>query len=227
MDSEIPLEELNLSRSCIDDVGAAMLVNVLRHIFTLQSLILRGIIGITEKGLCMFADVLKPSSALRLKNLYIGSFHSLSMDDVVIYSYADALANNTSLEVLEFGLYVPKDGLERLADVLCDTSSPMTTYNSNHTLQEFICRRELPPRLMSLLNANKVVTNKAELIHLKIAGFHFIDGDSSAKVFESMSVPIIPSALSWIGRDCDQYTMMHVVLQSMPWLIESATNSNA
>lgn len=56
----------------------------------------------------------------------------------------------------------------------------------------------------------------------KILMQHFADVNKSVDIFGPMEVRVIPTALSWIGRDRLGYALMFHYLHSMPWLLESS-----
>ncbi len=224
MDSEVRLEALNLSRNGIDDLVSGELIILLAKIGTVQSLCLCGMTGVSTNGLCMFANLLRPNSGLRLKELRIGISYPLRRTNKVFYFFVEALANNTCLESLMMcGFDMPDDGEVMLTQILCNTSSIAATYHSNHTLQEFICTPSdcLPREVKVLLKANEH-TNKADVARWKIVARHFNDVECSIRIFDSMSAPMLPNALSLFCRDSCRYAMVNQLLQSMPWLIESA-----
>jgi hypothetical protein len=223
MDSEVRLEALNLSRNGIDDLVSGELIILLAKIGTVQSLCLCGMTGVSTNGLCMFANLLRPNSGLRLKELHIGISFPLRTH-AVFYFFVKALANNTCLESLKMcGFDMSENGWKVLTEVLCNTSSIAATYRSNHTLQEFICTpsERMPREVKVVLKANEH-TNKADVARWKIVARHFNDVDGSIRIFDSMSAPMLPNALSLFCRDRYRYAMVYQLLQSMPWLIESA-----
>ena len=224
MDSEVRLEALNLSRNGIDDLVSGELIILLAKIGTVQSLCLCGMTGVSTNGLCMFANLLRPNSGLRLKELRIGISYPLRRTNKLFYFFVEALANNTCLESLMMcGFDMPDDGEVMLTQILCNTSSIAATYHSNHTLREFICTPSecLPREVKVLLKANEH-TNKADVARWKIVARHFNDVECSIRIFDSMSAPMLPNALSLFCRDSCRYAMVNQLLQSMPWLIESA-----
>lgn len=223
-----PLSELNLSDNDIDDVAAAEFVASLARMSTLVSLNLSGLLSISDDGLSVFADVLKPTFGSKLQQLKLGSMHG---NDEVIPCFAEALRNNSNVISLQFlGFQVSETGLNALVNALCDKSSITSTFSSNHTLRECLV---FPRTLTAVENKLKMMlfmnedTNKADVARSKILDYHLTDNNASIDgVFGHMAAPIIPTALSWIGRDRNEYSMMVHLLQCMPWLLESAAKSN-
>jgi hypothetical protein len=145
------------------------------------------------------------------------------IDDSVIICFADALIGNTSLTTLSFvrhGLSLSEVGRLALANALCDKSSLVNTFLSNHTLQSIsYYRSDVYGDLRSLLDMNEC-ENKFEVARKKILANHF--GDIAClRIFKTMPAPTLPTALSWIGRDQREYSMMYNFLQGMPWPLDS------
>jgi hypothetical protein len=226
--NEIRLKRLDLSDNNIDDLGATMLVTILVNMSALESFTLSNITSISSDGWREFADVLKPRSLskLRVLNLGIGFNAPPQMDDSVIICFADALIGNTSLSELSFHGYELSDVSRcALANTLCDKSSLVNTFLSNHTLQS-IWYVHYHRDLQSLLVMNRY-KNKFEVARKKILATHFGDIDASVRtIFVPMPVPMLPTALSWIGRDRREYSLMYHFLHSMSWPLDSMAISS-
>jgi hypothetical protein len=141
-------------------------------------------------------------------------------DDVVI-CFLDALTGNISLKSFWFHGYNMSDrGRSGVANTLCDKSSIMSTYSSNHTLESFgVENYHNNPDLRSSLVMN-YGKNKMEVARRKILLHHVGDVDACVRVFAPMAVLVLPMALSWIGSNRDEYSMMYWFLLTMPWLRE-------
>jgi hypothetical protein len=230
MDSPaLRLVKLDLSGNNIDDFGAALLARVLAKISTLDSFSLIESPFITSNGWSAFADVLQPSEASNLTELHLGrqlglDFQRIAVDDDVVVCFASALAKNARLKIFRFlGYDISDSGWSALADALCDRSSIIDTYYSNHALQDFCCPRKHPDVLAPLLEMNNN-ENKAEVARRKILVHHFADIDASAHdVFGPMPTALLPTALSWIGRDHREYSMMFRYLKTTPWMFGTLT----
>jgi len=138
-------------------------------------------------------------------------------------AFASALAGNKTLKMLNFECCMDEDssddendnelvterGWEAMSTLLCNKSSIMNTYNSNHTLHS-LCAGDtgadhetmgLPDNLSSYLdlNWNK---NKVEVARQKILQTHFSTDDHNSKmqVFLDMDLEIMPVAIAWMGR---------------------------
>ncbi len=141
------------------------------------------------------------------------------IDDSVMICFSGALIGNTSLSTIWISGYeISEAGRRALANCLCDKSSLINTFHSNHTLQSF-CYSNPDPNLRNsdlffLLGMNRS-KNKAEVTRKKILATHFGDDDACIRIFAPMAAPTLPTALSWIGRDRQEYSIMYHLLHSM------------
>jgi Ran GTPase-activating protein (RanGAP) involved in mRNA processing and transport len=227
MQYENRLKQLDLSGNNIDDVGAAKLVTILVKMSALENFYLCNMTSVTTGGWREFANVVKPTmSTSKLRELNLGRQRfspPLQIDESVITCFADALFGNTSLRTLLFcGYVISEVGLRTLANCLCDKSSLIDTFHSNHTLQSIFCGVAVDEGdLRSLLIMNKCM-NKFEVARRKILAFHFGDGDGDECVrgiFAPLPISSLPTALSWIGRDRREFSMMYNFLHNMPHLL--------
>lgn len=150
------LKSLFLDCNRIDDEGADVLVRLATKTLSLSKLSLWENRSITMERWCAFASLLHTSSSSKLNVLKLGATdHGAAVDDYVI-AFAQALTNNTSLEVLgllgsidenedeyfeDEDLDFPDDeismqGWNAIARTLCDNSSISSICSSNHTLYE-------------------------------------------------------------------------------------------
>jgi hypothetical protein len=229
---EIRLVDLNLSDNNIDDLGATMLVTILVKMSALESFRLCKMTSVSADGWREFADVLKPRSSSKLRVLYLGKPYNApsQMDDSVIICFADALVGNTSLSELSLcNQWISDVGRRALFHTLCDKSSLVNTFLSNHTLQSIYYHRfydAVTGDLKSLLAMNKC-ENKFEVARKKILANHFGDvGACVRRIFAPMPALILPTALSWIGRDRREYSMMYHFLHCMPWPLDATAISS-
>jgi hypothetical protein len=222
-----PLTEIDLSDISIDDEGVAMLVNlVANHMTELRVLSVSGNPDVTPEGWRSFIDVLRPGAASELTILKIGSQFSSEthVDDDIIIGFADVIATNTCLNVLEFDLGVSTRGWNFIANAFCDKSSiENCCYNSNHTLFQINGTEDCPDDVRSLFRMN-FNTNKSEVARRKVLLYHLSDIDSIGLVFGPMAETILPNAISWIGRDRVGLSVMFNLLRSKPSLIPKNTS---
>ena len=213
---------LDLIANNVDDAGARLLARRLGN-STLSQLDLKDCTNITTDGLRAIAVALRSST---LHHILFGPTRGIlddtnedAFDDIMIF-FAEALKFNSSLRLLR-GFSLSDIGCSALANALCDTSSIENTFISNHTLSTLL-NASSNERLAELLCMNTDDWNKASVARKKILKYHFTDVDNCARVFGSMEVKVLPTAISWIGRDNLGFSLMYNFLRSMPWLIKPA-----
>ena len=93
-----------------------------------------------------------------------------------------------------------------MSTLLCNKSSIMDTYNSNHTLQDvgghYAPLHRIPNHLAESLELNKN-KDKVEVTRQKILQTHFSsEADTTSKMQEllDMDLEVMPTAIAWIGR---------------------------
>ena len=88
--------------------------------------------------------------------------------------------------------------LEVVSTLLCNKSSIMNTYNSNHTLHRFC--EYLPDEQDSYLKLNRN-EDKVEVARQKILQIHFSDdATTNIQEFLDMELEVIPTAIAWMGK---------------------------
>ena len=108
------------------------------------------------------------------------------------------------------------DSYEPMANILCNNSSILNTFNSNHTL-EIVCDKwndSLLP-LKSLLQINRENSVKAAA-RLKIIKKHFSGSEINMQPFMEMNLNVRPHAIAWMAKDMHLYEL----LRAMPSLLE-------
>ena len=170
-DRETSFVGLDLGYNCIDDAGAAKLTNILSKMSALVSLNLAFNRSITSTGWCALADLLKPTSAAKLKELTVLDLRGEQSDNDVVICYAEALAGNTSLEKLTFfgQVLVKESGWKALVKAL----------NTNHTLKKIFCSMSRRPEELGILLDMNENENKAEVAQKKIMMHHSSDEEKS------------------------------------------------
>jgi len=206
LDSNLDLEKLDLDRNNIDDEGIQILVRLISTMTSLKSLCLdeNELVSTAGwQGLTEFFQ--RPDFAL--EELSLGENN---VDDDTLIPMTIALVNNKTLQRLnleesfdedtgEYFTLITERGWEALSSLLCNKTSIMDTYNSNHSLNYVYCEL-CPDDLVSLLKLNKN-KDKVEVARQKILQTHLSSGDTS-KMQEllDMELEMIPVAISWIGR---------------------------
>jgi hypothetical protein len=202
------LETLDLSHSwgasiesMIESLASALATND-----NLKELYLNNIAPITSVGWQNFASVLRnPSSGLEQLDL-TGN----AINDDIISAFASVLTNNNQLRKFLTGHYSRNLGQitsvshAAFSRMLCDTSTILNTYNSNHTLTDAdlwslmdrVWYEDIYPLLM--INQDNSVQEAARI---KIIGSHFSRSDINTQVFTEMKLSILPTAIAWMGHN--------------------------
>ena len=109
------------------------LANVLVNNSRLRDLDVRNNTDVTDQGWIILAAILRNlNSALERLDISGSSINS-----GITIAFADALMNNSRLKELylgQFGSRMTSDGNEAFTHLLCNTSSIIETFQSNHTL---------------------------------------------------------------------------------------------
>ena len=221
-DSNLDLVKLDVGGNNIDDDGLQLLIRAASRMSSLKHLHL-GSNPVTLAGWQALSDYLQsPNFALKTLDLIYANIN----DDTVV-ALTSALANNETLRQLDFG-YCDDDGNDLITErgwkavsiLLCNKTSIMNTYNSNHTLKEVAnCEDMHMPFDLNLYLAMNMNKDKAEVARQKILNTHFSttydyydsdtdsDDDDSANAgtseiqeFLDMELEVMPTAISWIGR---------------------------
>ena len=154
-------------------------------------------------------------------------------DDDILVAFAAALANNKSLSSLVMGDIhnrrgngetISERGWSALANVLYDKSSIEATHASNHTLQR-ICYRhdedQLPNNVLAALRLNRNGGTKTEIAREKIIQHHMLTTNSvNIEAFVDLDASVLPSAISWLGRDCIGHSVLYKLCIGLPGVFE-------
>ena len=210
--SSCSLEELY---SQIDDEGAAALVDLLDSLITLKCLKLTHCNVITTNGWRATAHVPQMSSVTTL------DLGGDNINDDTVISFATALASNKCLRNLTLNGREIADGIWRaFTNILCDNSSPQSTYYCNHTLQTIRMNNnwnqmKVPKKIARVLKLNAANEDKVDLARQKIIANHFSASMIDTQAFSVMSVPVLPHAIEWIGRDIVCFSLMYQVSRAV------------
>jgi len=218
-DSNLNLAMLDLSSNSIDDEGMQLLVRLVSSMPSLKCLRLNHNRSVTPAGWQALADYFRsPSfSLVRSPNVALKEVHldENFIDDDALVAFASTLEHNKTLKWLglegtfdeHVNYSITARGLEAVSTLVCNKTSIMDTYNSNHILfvdcydDEEIDQMDLPNVLPLLrLNGNK---DKAEVARQKILQTHFTSEDdvtSNIQEFLDMELEVMPRVVEWIGR---------------------------
>ena len=195
------LQHLDLGSNALDDEGIDALVPALKNCSHLQILRLYDNQSITSKGWKHLASILEaPNSNLLELNLA-----NNTVDDEAAAKIASFLRNNSSLTTLSLdsNSTITEKGWESFSNLLCDTSSVDSTFNSNHVLCHLggmdIDQENMNTNqnlLRSLLDLNKK-EGKKEVAMIKILQCH--DGFDMTPFFE-WEFKVLPLMINWLER---------------------------
>ena len=152
---------------------------------------------------------------------------------------AKSLTKNTQLTELftdGFNWDVSPRGWGALSNILCNKSSIIDTYQSNHTLQR-VCQRNmelvLTDDLQSLLELNRSQQgNRSQpAAAQKIIKTHFTGRCINLKPFVDMELNVLPHALAWIVRNArcgdfaNGFSLLYQFVQNMHLLFECGSDT--
>ena len=185
-DNTSALEKLNLNSDSITNEGVDALTNVLVNNSRLRELEIRYNKNVTAMRWVASSSVLRnPSSALEKLDL-----RANSINDHVMVSFADAMANSSKLIECIFHrdiCHVTSIGFAAFTHILCNISSILTTYRTNHTLDKLCYWEEFPEDVTFLLKLNQECT-ESQAARLKIIMVHFSGCEINMQPFMDMDL---------------------------------------
>jgi len=203
-DSNLDISTLYLDSNRIDNEGMQLLVGILSGMRSLRYLNLRSNLLVTPNGWQSFAQLLQsPNCTLERLELTDNNVN----DDTVV-SFSNALAHNKILRRLicddcydeDNNELIIERGYEAVSALVCNETSIMDTYNSNHTFQYFYCEysSDFPHDLNDYLELNQN-EDKAEVARQKILQTHFSDASNIQELLD-MELEVMPTAIAWVGK---------------------------
>ena len=237
--SNLDLADLNLGSNNIDDEGMQLLIPFVSRMRSLKELRLNDNRSVTPTGWLGLSRLLQsPNSALRQLDLDNNNL----IDDVIV-AFSSALVHNKTLKRLSlYGCLDDDDndliterGWDAISTLLCNKTSIMDTYSSNHILQS-VCfdqynEPDIPFHLKSYLelNGNK---DKVEVARQKILQTYFSDDDTSniqeLLDMELKNIPTViawigwPVAIHWSGMNMSGLSTMYNLMRRLPDLFDSS-----
>eukprot|EP00579_Thalassiosira_antarctica_P013627 CAMPEP_0201938610 /NCGR_PEP_ID=MMETSP0903-20130614/41659_1 /ASSEMBLY_ACC=CAM_ASM_000552 /TAXON_ID=420261 /ORGANISM="Thalassiosira antarctica, Strain CCMP982" /LENGTH=652 /DNA_ID=CAMNT_0048479899 /DNA_START=124 /DNA_END=2079 /DNA_ORIENTATION=+ len=218
------LENLCLSSCGMNDETVSSIANALTNNCRLRELRLSSNNDVTAAGWEAFSTVLQnPNSALEKLDL-----QSNSINDGTMISTANSLVKNNKLkELLLDGNYaISANGWAAFSRVLCNTSSIIATYHSNHILQK-LCQEdmdiELPEDIRSLLVMNREYS-KRQAARQKIIKTHFSCSHMNILSFVEMESKIMPFVLMLMAQNCSMNADMMTCGNGFSLLYQSVQN---
>ena len=172
--------------------------------------------------MAILAVLRSPKSVLERLNLDRNN----PMNDQAIISHADALASNSSLKELELDLCnyssgVTSEGYAALTRMLCNSSSIVSTYHSNHTTEKLCSLSDeckLPEEVKTFLRLNKE-NSKSQAARIKIIKTHLSGCEINMQPFVNMELSIHPHANAWMARDYH----LRIFVRAVPSLLEKVS----
>lgn len=208
-DSNLDLVNLNLCGSTIHDNGMQLLVRLVSNMGSLKYLNLGNNEFVTPTGWQALTGFFE-SPKFVLENI---DLFNIRLSEDTVTALTRALAGNKTLKRLvleecrdeDYIEIMTERGWDAVSTILCNKTSILGTYTSNHTLQyirgdNYI---DLPDCLMSYLKLNEN-KDKVEVARQKILQTHFSgsgnDDKSNIQVLLDMELQMMPTAIDWIGR---------------------------
>jgi len=210
--TNLDLVKLDLGSNSIDDERMQLLVPLLSRMSSLKFLSLSRNELVSPTGWQALEGYLQiPNFALNELELNENNI----VDDALV-AFTTALVQNNTLKRLcldgtydedteEYNSLITEKGWEAVSTLLCNKTSIIDTYNSNHTLQGLSedehDHMNLPNDLLSFLELNEN-KDKAEVARQKILQTHFSISDDTSKLqgLLDTELEMMPTAISWIGR---------------------------
>ena len=208
-DTNLDLVNLSVGSNTIDDDGMQLLMPLVSSMSSLKCLNLRCNRSVTPVGWQALTGLIQSPNFV-LRELYLNS-NGLKFGLDLLIDFTSALTHNKTLETLyvehnsgdENGNdVITNRGRAAVCKLLCNKTSIMDTYNSNHTLKEVSIYDNTPDDTESYLNLNEN-KDKAEVARQKILQTHFSTEDldsSKLQVLLDMELEMMPTAVEWIGR---------------------------
>ena len=216
-DSNLDLVELDIDYNQINDEGLQLLIRLASSMTSLKVLGLRQNQLVTPTGWQALTGYLQ-SPNLAFEELYLTKNN---INDDTLVALTSAFENNKTLKRLE--LYSPFGGNESVSitsrgwgavsTLLCNKTSIMDSYISNHTLHKLIgdndyewLNLDLPyDTFQDIISSLKLNNNKdkVEVARQKISQTHFSSEDGETSKLEElldMKLEVMPTAIAWIGR---------------------------
>ena len=237
-DSNLDLVKLNLSGNSINDEGMQLLVRLLSSMTSLKYLNLADNQLVTPSGWQALTGYLQsPNFALR--ELYL---NENNINDDTVIAITNTLSQNKTLKCLSLddcadeddNLSITERSWGALSTLLCNKTSIMNTFYSNHTLQNLGC--DPTDDLSSLLELNKN-KDKAEVTRQKILHTHFSTNETSKlQEFLDMELKMLPSAIAWIvrplpigckGAQVSELSLLYNLTRRLPDLFDSMAQNQA
>ena len=166
-----------------------------------------------------------PNSALESVNI-----GDNSLSDNLLTSFAASLVSNVNLEELYFDQRMSENIADAFSRLLCNESSIIDTYNSNHTLQRIGSEMNdnylFPTHLSSLFHINRD-HGKVEAARRKIIKVHFSGTESSnMQPFVDTELEVFPLIIAWMAKDGYGKSLLFQFLRNNSFMFEVGQGTN-
>jgi len=230
-DSNLDLEELYIGSNSIDNEGMQLLIRMISSMTSLKRL------NLSQNGEPVDSVVWQSlSEVFQSPNCtleHIDMCYNINVDNDVVVAYANALTHNNTLKWFDLSecnfIQASENNVpEVVSTLLCNKSSIMDTYNSNHTLHRFC--ENLPDEQESYLELNRN-EDKVEVARQKILQIHFSDdATTNIQEFLDMDLKLIPTVIErlgkplpigWRGTNVSGLSTMYNLMRRLPDLFDS------
>ncbi|EJK45466.1 hypothetical protein THAOC_35917 [Thalassiosira oceanica] len=228
------LDQLNLPHSNLDDAKLQSLSTWISSHGTIKYLHLWGNRAITVDGWRVFFHLVLENPKSKMTGIDISR---CGIKDETINSLASALRRNCTLEEFQFfrgeddEIDVTEEGWDYITTVLCNETSIMETYLSNHTLIMIETFDPLPADLTELLDFNRKFPRT--VARLKVLDVHFgPEFDMNAiRPFLTMDMKLLPQVINWIGKGEEFvkqfWTVMYELVRHSQLFVEHGADHSA
>lgn len=218
-DAKCTLEDLRLHGNRLDSSTVASLAASLDKNSTLKKLSLRRNNGwISDEWYTAFSFLFESRHSMLVKL----DLSCISINDKRVIALANSLTNNVTLETLLIGdatSIIGEEAISALSQLVCNKSSIMATYHSNHTLQKVtghLSHYKIQPYLDFNRNCNLSNARRRKIIRTHFNSLNCIDGCRiNVQPFVEMDLELLPHAASWMARDSHGFNLLFEFLPVM------------
>mmetsp|Transcript_9214 Transcript_9214/g.18674 ORF Transcript_9214/g.18674 Transcript_9214/m.18674 type:complete len:658 (-) Transcript_9214:376-2349(-) len=204
-----PIRALHFNVSSIESDGIVTFLRTFleNHIATPNSIRIGGysIRRVSVGDLHVVLGPLLQSCLCSLESLTLSDIGQISDNEMI--HITSSLDGNTTLKRLDLYDRIPSACVvDRLTSLLCDETTIMSTYNSNHTLKCIKINDWIDETICSYLELNKKYPEEGLVATAKIIKYHFAHNFQLGN-FESMEASLLAQIVSYVNRGfqvCDK-----------------------
>jgi hypothetical protein len=197
------LESLNIRSNNLTDETIVSLASAISHGSNLRHLDLSYNRNVSSAAWQVLIIALRlHAPGLEILDLVL-DLVTINNDLTTFTSLTDLLTDNHKLKklrILDRATSLSARVVSTFSRILNDTSSILSTYNSNHVVEELDYEDwSLPAHFSSLLRINKE-NSPSQAARIKIINAHFFSGNYiNTQVFNHMELSVYPIAIAWMG----------------------------